>query len=75
MEDEIDPAVGLVISAKPGDRVARRQPIATIHAGDEAGAAVGRAALDMAIEIGPELGGTGLPLVSHRVTEDGVELL
>ena len=75
MDDEIDPAVGLVVTVKPGDQVTAGQSIAMIHARDESGAAVGRAALDMAIEIGPEHAGTGLPLVSRRVTSDGVETL
>jgi pyrimidine-nucleoside phosphorylase len=73
MEDEIDPAVGFEIPVKPGDHVERGQPIAAIHARDESGAAVARSALDLAIEIGPESEGTGLPLVSHRVTDAGVE--
>ncbi len=75
VEDEIDPAVGFVIPVKPGDRVERGQPIATIHARDDSGAAVGRSALDIAIEIGTESSGAGLPLVLHRVTESGVEPL
>ena len=75
MEDEIDPAVGFVIPVKPGDRVERGQPIATIYARDDSGAAVGRSALDIAIEIGTESSGAGLPLVLHRVTESGVEPL
>ena len=73
MEDEIDPAVGLVIPVTPGDRVTRGQPIATIHARTDSGIAVARSALDLAIEIGSESEGTGLPLVSHRVTAGGVE--
>ncbi len=75
MEEEVDPAVGFVISVKPGDRIERGQAIAAIHAREGGGAAVGRAALDVAIEISPEFEGTGLPLVSHRVSDSGVEEL
>ena len=75
IEQTIDPAVGLVIPVKPGDRVKRGQVVATIHARDDSGAAVGRAALDRAIAIEPESEGNGLPLVSHRVTDNGVEEL
>ncbi|MGD8726348.1 MAG: thymidine phosphorylase [Gemmatimonadales bacterium] len=73
MEDEVDVAVGFEIHVKPGDPVVYGQPIATIHARDDAGAAVGRAALDTAIAIGPVSQVTSLPLVSHRVTVNGVE--
>ena len=71
MEDRIDPSVGFVITAKPGDRVERGQTIATIHALDDAGVLDGRRALSEAITIGE---GTPdpLPLVSHRITADGV---
>jgi pyrimidine-nucleoside phosphorylase len=74
MADLIDPTVGFQILAKPGDRVTRGQPLATILARDAAGAAAGRAALDAAFVVGagdiPRR-----PLVSHRVTAAGVEAL
>lgn len=69
--DRIDPRVGFVITAKPGDRVAKGQALAAIHAADDAGLAIGRRALDEAITIGAETVLT--PLISHRVTADGVE--
>ena len=53
-EDTIDPTVGFVITVKPGDRVDRDQPIATIYARDAAGLATGRATLDRAIVIAEE---------------------
>jgi pyrimidine-nucleoside phosphorylase len=52
MRDDIDPSVGFVITAKPGDRVERGQSLAMVHAGDDAGLDVGVRALDEAIEIG-----------------------
>jgi pyrimidine-nucleoside phosphorylase len=74
VEDAVDPAVGFVITASPGDRVVAGQPLATIYARDVAGLEAGGVALDRAIEIGPG-GSTPRPLVSHRVTARGVEVL
>jgi pyrimidine-nucleoside phosphorylase len=71
LDDQIDPAVGFVITAKPGDRVEQGQAVAAIHARDDAGVATGRAALDAAIAIGDEPPNDILPLVSHRVTAEG----
>ena len=70
--DVIDPSVGLMIRTRPGDRVARGQPLAEIHASDDRGVAAGRAALAEAVVIGftPVM---VRPLVSHRVTANGVE--
>ena len=53
-EDTVDPTVGFVITIKPGERVERDQPLATIYARDAEGLAVGRAALDRAIVIADE---------------------
>jgi pyrimidine-nucleoside phosphorylase len=74
MADVIDPAVGFQILAKPGDRVALGQPLATILARDAAGAAAGRAALDAAFVVG-DGDVPRRPLISHRVTAAGVERL
>jgi pyrimidine-nucleoside phosphorylase len=70
--DAVDPTVGFVITARPGDWVEAGQPLASIYARDEAGIAAGRAALDQAIVIadGAE---PPLPLVAHRVSQAGVE--
>ena len=73
MEDVVDPTVGFVISAKPGDWVELGEPLATVFAQDRAGAEGGRQALRQAIVIADEAD-PPLPLVSHRVTEAGVEL-
>ncbi|MEO5588988.1 MAG: thymidine phosphorylase [Gemmatimonadaceae bacterium] len=67
MEDTIDPSVGFMVMAKPGDRVTRGQPLATIHALDQAGIDEGMRALDGAITIGDETPGA-LDLVSLRIT-------
>jgi pyrimidine-nucleoside phosphorylase len=73
MEDAVNPAVGFVITAKPGDWVEAGEPLATIFAHDHAGVEAGRAALRAAIQIGDEAE-PPLPLVSHRVSAAGVEL-
>jgi pyrimidine-nucleoside phosphorylase len=69
----IDPAVGFVITVKPGDKVTAGEPIASIFARDQAGIETGIAALGRAIEIGDHA--EALPLISHRVTIEGVEVL
>lgn len=74
MDDAIDPAVGIVIATPLGTRVTRGQHLALVHARDAAGVAVGRAALRAAIAVGDEAP-TIAPLVSHRVTSDGVEVV
>ncbi|HEX6089163.1 MAG TPA: thymidine phosphorylase [Gemmatimonadales bacterium] len=73
VDDAIDPAVGFVITARPGDLVARGQPLATIHARDDSGARAAAQALAEAIVIGEPA--APLPLISHRITRDGVEPL
>jgi pyrimidine-nucleoside phosphorylase len=74
MEDRVDPSVGFVITAKPGNRVTKGQALATIHARSEEDLAVGRSILESAIVIG-DSADPPLPLVSHRVTARGVEQL
>lgn len=71
MDDRIDHSVGFVIRGRPGDVVHAGEPIASIFARDEAGVAAGMAALSEAIFIADEAD-PPLPLVSHRVTKDGV---
>jgi pyrimidine-nucleoside phosphorylase len=72
MEDDIDPSVGFVITAKPGDWVQAGEPLATIFARNEAGIEAGRGALREAIRIADEANHP-LALISHRVTAAGVE--
>ncbi|OYV73081.1 MAG: thymidine phosphorylase, partial [Gemmatimonadetes bacterium 21-71-4] len=70
--DTVDPTVGFVITVKPGDWVEAGQPLASVYARNAHGIADGRACLDEAIVIadGAE---PPLPLVSHRVSQAGVE--
>ena len=70
MADEIDPSVGFVIGVKPGDWVEKGEQLATIHARDEKGLAVGEAALREAIAIGDSKK-ESLDLVSYRMTASG----
>ena len=74
VEDEIDPAVGIVLQAKPGARVAKGDPIATIHARDEETLAGARDLFARAVVIGDEPPAKAR-LVSHRVTAAGVDEL
>ncbi len=74
MTDIIDPSVGFVITAKPGDWVEAGQPLASIYASDRSGIELGRVALRSAIAIADEAE-PPLPLISHRITSEGVETL
>jgi thymidine phosphorylase len=73
MTDTVDPAVGFVFLESAGDRVTRGQPVAEIHARTATAAAEARTTLGKAITIAEHA--DLLPLVSHRVTVDGVEAL
>jgi len=68
--DPLDHSVGFVIAVRPGDLVREGEPLATIMARDMAGVEGGRRALDQAIGIADEAE-YPLPLISHRVTEEG----
>jgi pyrimidine-nucleoside phosphorylase len=68
--DQVDPAVGFVITARPGDLVARGQPLATIHARTDAAADDAARALAEAIVLGEPP--APLPLIISRITRDGV---
>ena len=70
IEEQIDPSVGFVIPAKPGNRVKAGEPLASVFARDEAGAALGLKALGEAIVI--KNAGKLTPLITHRVTADSV---
>jgi pyrimidine-nucleoside phosphorylase len=71
MDDVLDPGVGFVISVKPGDRVERGQPVATVHAKNDGDLEVGLKVLQSAITFGDQL--PPVPLISHRITAQGVE--
>jgi pyrimidine-nucleoside phosphorylase len=72
VDDVADPSVGFVITARPGDWVEAGEPLATIFARDRGGIGSGRHALRSAIVIADDAE-PPLPLISHRVTIDGVE--
>ena len=72
MEDVVDPSVDFVVTARPGDWVEAGEPLATIFARDGHGIMECREALKRAIAIADDAD-PPLPLVSHRVTEAGVE--
>lgn len=74
MADTIDPAVGFVITAKPGDMVQAGEPLASIFARDRSGIERGRAALKSAIAVADEAE-PPVPLISHRITTSGVQQL
>ena len=74
MEDRVDPTVGFVVTARPGDWVETGEPLATIFARDADGLAAGAAALAEAIIVADEAE-RPLPLVSHRVSAAGVEVV
>lgn len=71
IEDSVDPSVGFVITAKPGDVVQNGEPLATVFARDRAGIDAGLTTLRRAIAIADEAE-RPLPLISHRVTSAGV---
>ena len=72
MEDPVDPSVGIVVTARPGDVVRRGEPLATVFARDAEGIRTGTEALGRAILVADEAD-PPLPLISHRVTVAGVE--
>jgi pyrimidine-nucleoside phosphorylase len=72
LDDELDPAAGFVITARPGTWVEAGEPLATVFAANAVGVAAGRAALRSAIEIADEAE-LPLPLISHRVSAAGLE--
>jgi pyrimidine-nucleoside phosphorylase len=72
VEDTVDPSVGFVVTARPGDVVRAGEPLATIFARNAEGVAAGRRALAESIRVANEAD-PPLPLISHRVTSAGVE--
>ena len=73
VEDTVDPTVGFVITARPGDIVRAGEPLATVFARNRGGISDGLQVLRDAVQIADEAE-LPLPLISHRVTEAGVEL-
>jgi thymidine phosphorylase len=65
-EDPVSPTAGAVVLRKPGDRVSAGEPVLELHADDESRLAGALAALDGAIEVGPEPP-EPRPLVHERI--------
>jgi len=66
-EDAVSPTAGVLLLAKPGDRVTAGQPLLELHADDPSRFARAEQALDGAIEIEPAAGFTARPLLLDRV--------
>src|SRR3954468_23012599 len=73
LEDAIDPAGGFVLPVKRGDSVAEGEPLASVFARNPDGMDRAMKALGEAITIGEA--GSLPPLITHRVTADGVTSL
>jgi pyrimidine-nucleoside phosphorylase len=73
IDDTPDLSVGFCITARPGARVNRDTPLATIYARDDDGLDLGEQALRDAIRIDEETFVEPAPLISHRVSAAGVE--
>ncbi|HEY3732509.1 MAG TPA: thymidine phosphorylase [Streptosporangiaceae bacterium] len=65
-EDRVDPAAGIYCLAKPGDRVAKGQPVLDLRSNDDSRFGAARQALDGAIEIGPQPP-RPVPLILERI--------
>jgi pyrimidine-nucleoside phosphorylase len=74
LQSKIDPAVGLSVTVKPGTIVERGQALATIHANSAAHAETAARELQQALVV-ESVSRPVLPLISHRITADGVEVL
>ncbi|MSR06579.1 MAG: thymidine phosphorylase [Gemmatimonadetes bacterium] len=75
VEDKVDFGVGFRIGVSPGDKVRKGDPLATIHANTAEQVQIARTALDAAFSIADEAGEPPLPLISHRLSKKGVEVL
>ena len=62
-EDSIDPAVGLVLRKKVGERVARGEQLCTIHYNSEARVAAARQMIEASYQISDQPPSSGQPLV------------
>ncbi len=65
-EDSVDPAVGIVLHKKVGDRVATGEPLATIYYNAEARAARARQLIEASFEVTGTASAARRPLI-HRV--------
>ena len=69
VEDEVDPAVGIELLARRGDRIERGEAVAVIHARSEESVASAARRLDKAYGFG-DAAPEDPPLVWKRVTAD-----
>jgi thymidine phosphorylase len=69
VEDRIDPAVGIDDILPLGTTVSRSDPIAVVHAADEAGAEAAAVLLQKAFEIGQTDGKQPSPVVRQRIAK------
>ena len=65
-EDPVSPSAGAVCLRKPGDRVETGEPVLVLHADDEARVPAALAALEGAVEVGPEPPAPR-PLIHERI--------
>ena len=72
-DQTVDWAVGVELACHPGQRVVAGDRLATVHARTAADAAAAGAAIRRAISIGERA--DPLPLISHRISRTGIELL
>jgi pyrimidine-nucleoside phosphorylase len=73
VDDMVDPAVGFEVPVKPGQRVEQGDVLGIVHARTDSAADEALVALAAAIRIGEPM--APAPLISHRVTIDGTEVL
>jgi pyrimidine-nucleoside phosphorylase len=71
-EDSVDPAVGIVLHKKVGDRVAAGEPLATIYYNSEAQAPRARQLIEASCLVTDEAPSTRRPLI-HRVIQKSGE--
>jgi len=70
-EDSVDPAVGLVLRKKLGDRVAAGEPLATIYYNAEARAARARQLMEASIQIADAAPAANPPLIRQVIDMSG----
>ena len=75
LDKEIDLSVGFTLRVSVGDRVEEGDALGEAHAADAEGAARGATILTEAVILGDDPDPDSLPLISHRVTASGVEVV
>ncbi len=75
IEDTIDPSVGVVLRVKPGDQVTTGDAMAEVHARDPESARRVLSLMQAVMPVSDTPPPPLPPLISHRVTDHGVEVL